>query len=256
MTEVPKIVHHRLRAVTPAREVLEQTHPDADVLTAFAEQALAAREREGVLQHLALCADCRDIVALALPEFDTVTPPVEEETEVVVARNADHKENRFSWASLSWAHLRWATLAAGIVVAVFVVRPGFERMGKPHTPVNSEANKISLTVAPPVPASQVASAALPANSVAPNAANKDATKPPLERRVQSAGSDVESKTGSIDAKSAFLSRPPKPRPSPPEQSEMRLAGTMAAVGGMKQSADSLKKDSVSADTSGRPRLEF
>ena len=79
MTEVPKIVHHRLRAVTPAREVLEQTHPDADVLTAFAEQALAAREREGVLQHLALCADCRDIVALALPEFDTVTPPVEEE---------------------------------------------------------------------------------------------------------------------------------------------------------------------------------
>lgn len=42
MTEVPKIVHHRLRAAMPAAELLEQMHPEADVLTAFAEQALSA----------------------------------------------------------------------------------------------------------------------------------------------------------------------------------------------------------------------
>ena len=48
MSEVPKIVHHRLRAATPAPDPLERAHPDADLLTAFAEQALPASEREGV----------------------------------------------------------------------------------------------------------------------------------------------------------------------------------------------------------------
>ena len=42
-------------------------HPDADQLSAFAEQALPAHEREDVLLHLAACARCRDIVALSLP---------------------------------------------------------------------------------------------------------------------------------------------------------------------------------------------
>ena len=69
MTEVPKIVHDRLRAALP-----EQAHPDADLLAAFAEQALSATERDGVLQHLALCGDCRDVIALALPAADMVPP--------------------------------------------------------------------------------------------------------------------------------------------------------------------------------------
>ncbi len=67
MTDVPKIVHSRLRAATPEREAMERAHPEADVLTAFAEQALSAAERESVLQHLTLCGDCRDVIALASP---------------------------------------------------------------------------------------------------------------------------------------------------------------------------------------------
>src|ERR1700685_559337 len=103
MNEVPKIVHQRLRVATPAREMLEQTHPDADVLTAFSEQALAASEREDVLQHLALCADCRDVVALALPEMAATFSPMEEERGVVGDRAAsEHRKNGFSWASTSW----------------------------------------------------------------------------------------------------------------------------------------------------------
>src|ERR1700694_4729119 len=65
MTEVPKIVYDRLRATLP-----ELAHPEADLLSAFAEQALSATERDGVLEHLALCAECRDVVALALPAAD------------------------------------------------------------------------------------------------------------------------------------------------------------------------------------------
>jgi len=40
-------------------------HPDANLLAAFAEKTLAARERAAVAGHLADCADCREFLALA-----------------------------------------------------------------------------------------------------------------------------------------------------------------------------------------------
>jgi len=40
-------------------------HPDADVLSAFAEHALPDQERLETLAHLSACADCREIVFLA-----------------------------------------------------------------------------------------------------------------------------------------------------------------------------------------------
>ena len=40
-------------------------HPDAEILNGFAEQALGASERDEVLGHLAICARCREILALA-----------------------------------------------------------------------------------------------------------------------------------------------------------------------------------------------
>ena len=43
-------------------------HPDADVLTAFAEGSLLARERETVMAHLAACAECREVVSLSATE--------------------------------------------------------------------------------------------------------------------------------------------------------------------------------------------
>ena len=42
-------------------------HLDAEMLNAFAEGALPAHEREQALAHLAVCADCREIVFLAQP---------------------------------------------------------------------------------------------------------------------------------------------------------------------------------------------
>jgi hypothetical protein len=42
-------------------------HPDADQLSAFAEHALTAQEYEQTVAHLAVCADCRMVVSLALP---------------------------------------------------------------------------------------------------------------------------------------------------------------------------------------------
>jgi hypothetical protein len=52
-------------------------HPDADQLSAFIEQALPAHERSSILAHLAVCADCRAVVALAMPEEPAAQPASE-----------------------------------------------------------------------------------------------------------------------------------------------------------------------------------
>jgi hypothetical protein len=101
MQDVPKIVRARLQRPVPA-----ESHPDADLLTAFAEQSLTGRERDGVVEHLARCGDCREVMALALPatEAVVVTPAV--------------RPVRAGW--LSWPVLRWGVVAAGILAVTSV----------------------------------------------------------------------------------------------------------------------------------------
>jgi Photosynthesis system II assembly factor YCF48 len=101
MQKAPKIAIERLRIGTPAAN-----HPDADVLTAFSEQSLPEVERGIVLEHLALCADCRDILALAVPEKD-------HEMEIV--------EGSAVGGWFTWPALRWGFVTAGILIAGFGV---------------------------------------------------------------------------------------------------------------------------------------
>lgn len=62
MGELPKIVKSRL---AQQRSADHTEHPDANLLSAFAEQTLLDRERMAVSAHLAQCADCRESLALA-----------------------------------------------------------------------------------------------------------------------------------------------------------------------------------------------
>jgi hypothetical protein len=94
MRNVPNIVRKRMKAATSAAE-----HPDADVLTAFAERSLPALERDNVLDHLSRCADCREVLALALP--------ASEEIQTVLKPSP-------SW--FTWPSLRWGFVAAGIAL--------------------------------------------------------------------------------------------------------------------------------------------
>jgi hypothetical protein len=96
MQDFPKIVKSRLQEQKPA------THPDADLLTAFSEQLLTVPERLSVMEHIACCADCREVVALALPE--------PEETGLAHHRATTTK----GW--LTWPVLRWAIAAAGVLL--------------------------------------------------------------------------------------------------------------------------------------------
>jgi len=169
MTEVPKIVVDRLRAALPEPAGPERAHPDADVLTAFAEQALSATERDGVLEHLALCEDCREVIALALPAAGVVAAPLAAETEVVRATASRAGAPAPHKLSFAWPSLRWAALAAGIAVvaAVLLVRPG-----KLNQAMLPSANPQLTATAPPVAAPQIASSPVPSSPIAPSSTNQ------------------------------------------------------------------------------------
>jgi len=162
MTEVPKIVYDRLRAALPDRAGPAQAHPEADLLTAFAEQALSATERDGVLDHLALCGDCREAIALALPAADMVAAPIASETEAVRATSIRAKSERNFLTAFGWPSLRWAALAAGVAVAASVL---LMHPGKLNQATLSSVNRPVATTALPASAPQIAPPSVPASSI-------------------------------------------------------------------------------------------
>lgn len=95
MEKVPQIVSERLVWVS-----VPANHPGADLLAAFSERALSGAERAFVMQHLANCTECRDVVALALPPADEVEAVTQPSTA--------------AW--LAWPILRWGAVAAGVVL--------------------------------------------------------------------------------------------------------------------------------------------
>lgn len=100
MEPLPKYARERLRA----GHVVE--HPDADLLTAFAEQALTTIERSQVADHLSQCSDCRQVVALATES----RPALADRSPA--ARSIRSRDGGL----LSWPVLRWGALAACVVV--------------------------------------------------------------------------------------------------------------------------------------------
>jgi hypothetical protein len=83
------------------------SHPDPDLLTAFAEHALTPREKDQILGHLGQCALCRETVALSgSPLVEPVPEPV--------------RQRAFWEIPL----LRWGALAATAVIVVAAVSVG------------------------------------------------------------------------------------------------------------------------------------
>jgi hypothetical protein len=168
MTEVPKIVYDRLRAALPEhalplRTGPELAHPDANLLTAFAEQTLSPTEREGMLAHLALCGDCRDVIALALPAADIVAAPMPAEGEAVRTVPTKTERNWLTATKFAWPSLRWAALAAGIAVvaSVLLLRPG-----KLNQAIPPSVNPQVAITAPSASGPQIASSAVPSSPTA------------------------------------------------------------------------------------------
>ena len=122
----------RLKVAAPAVE-----HPDADLLTAFAECSLSKTERATVIEHLARCGECRAILALALPASEPLQP---------TGRPA-----RTGW--LTWPVLRWGLIAAGLVAITSFAVMQYQRQSS-MTAYNARKSEAVSKVAKTLPLSQ------------------------------------------------------------------------------------------------------
>lgn len=194
MKNVPQIVRQRLKAdVSPS-------HPEANMLTAFAEQLLSKTERASVLAHLARCGECREVVALALPEIEA------SQTIGVPARSG--------W--LSWSAFRWAVVTAGVAVIA---------IGGVEYQRHSRA-ELSARFVKAIPQAESVAPVLPQQAAVPSAA---ASSQPIEQKKDSAASPSndadEKQQASAMASRAFS---PKPRPQVGSRPEVGIHGIFAA----------------------------
>jgi hypothetical protein len=136
MKGVPKIARRRLQVASEASAPANQVHPDATLLAAFAEQSLATRERVAVFDHLAQCADCRDVVFLAAPQID-------------VPQTLSKISTQTGWLRLPI--LRWGVLGA-CVLGVVAVTLRYEGEKSPAlSPREVAGPMISKEIEPAIP---------------------------------------------------------------------------------------------------------
>lgn len=132
MPELPEIARQKLKQA----EARSGAHPDAGLLTAFAEQSLTAGERARVLDHLAACAACRDILALALPE------------QVAAPAQAAVRPGWWHWSALRWGAV--AATAVVVVGAVWIV--SIPNLLRSRMAVSSEVRQLPPAATPSAPA--------------------------------------------------------------------------------------------------------
>jgi hypothetical protein len=116
-------------------------HPDFDILTAFAEGKLLARERDEVLAHLSACAACRELLSTAAAAQQQ---PVTELKPYLVARPTPPPLK-------TW--LPWVSIAATILVAcatVLFYKYKVDFSG--HTTVAEKNSASGSSSIPPTPA--------------------------------------------------------------------------------------------------------
>jgi Photosynthesis system II assembly factor YCF48 len=124
-------------------------HPDPELLAALAENSVSRSDRDHLLEHLAACTGCRELLYLALP--------VEDAQPVFSIR----KQPRFA--------LRWATLAASLIIVAGVVITNRSMLTEHYrlmtsaSPAAAVSNQITPRETPSAsnPAAQTAAAATP-----------------------------------------------------------------------------------------------
>lgn len=127
-------MRQRLRAT----EDRSSRHPDPDLLTAYVEELLPAAEREDVLRHLSVCGDCREIVALTMPDM-AAAPEVQAEAEPVVPARRWFLSPAFGLAG---------SLAAVVLGVAFILRLPQNVQQTANTNTNQQIQKTRASVPP------------------------------------------------------------------------------------------------------------
>jgi|SRR5437870_1568580 len=151
MIKLPKIVRSRL-----AQKMAETSaaHPDPNLLAAFAENSLLARERASVIVHLAECADCRESLALAFAAREPGLSPVTAQ----LASSSFGARLSGAWLR-RWRWVAMAAVACGVLAVALqyrLVSPVFET-GRPQVIVALPEKSGSL----PSPASSTPGSSTP-----------------------------------------------------------------------------------------------
>jgi hypothetical protein len=164
MSMKPRDSNSLLRALA---EGAPGDHPDADLLTGFAEGSLLAREREAVMAHLAGCAECREVLSLSAVELEqthefelvAAAPSMAAPAMMPAAASAPAPIKRKGPRVLRvW--LPWAAVAASIaVVSVVALRFAYNKPEQialaPQAPKTVAVNAPPVTSEPAPPTASV-----------------------------------------------------------------------------------------------------
>src|SRR5271156_6039127 len=140
-------------------------HPDADQLSAFVEHALSPHEQQLTLEHLAICTDCRTIVALSLPPVDELPEP-------------QAKPARRSWF-FGWNFVVPTTAAfAGLAVIVYLHNSASSKRGAApsQVAVSQPPTPLPIPVAPSIPTLEKKSLPIASNALRPSSRPEAATE--------------------------------------------------------------------------------
>lgn len=191
-------------------------HPDADTLTAFAEQLLAADERQQVLAHVAVCNRCREVIFLA-QQAATGEPLTASATLNTPAK----KPRAWWWGGLRWAWVPVGALAALIGVATVLHLRRVETQNQMAR--NSAPGSVLPQVAPP-PAAQ----SVPPKPAETNAPQK--AKPQIRRDQPSIQEkeEVLDQKGTARQRESTLGTAAQPIVVSPEVAVGSVHGTLTA----------------------------
>lgn len=170
-------------------------HPDPDVLSAFAEGALAEHERLACLDHLAACAQCREIVYLT------------QATEVGDAEPAREPKPVPAPFWKKWLTpvpvLSAAAVAALVAVSILVYRPQTPPAPQPELMARAEAPPAAVSVpleekaAPPETARSIAVQPKASSAISPPPAATTSTAPTAPAPATPAANQLAGVSGTV-----------------------------------------------------------
>jgi hypothetical protein len=198
-------------------------HPDADQICAFVEHALPAHEREMMHDHLAVCSECRAVVAHSLP-------PDEEPVQAPAASRL--KPWWFGWR-LAWPG---GVAVAALALSVFYIH---QASVAPKTAAPEQIAAGSVP-APHVPEGQLPasiakqparSAPIQAGVASSPASNFEASVESPHNAQTTTNSELKSAPGLQSRNSAVLDKLASPAPAPPAVLPGQSTGMAAGSGG-------------------------
>ncbi len=240
MEDLPKIVQNRLRTAPPGE------HPDANLLAAFCENSINPRERAGIMEHLATCAECREITSLAAPEEEMAMAGMAMAAAVGRAAPVPLPVRR----SLNF---RWGALAACVVIVAGVVwttyRPGKRAVsalpvGAVSSSKASNAEVAKLEEHPSELRYQSESARRAEQQLEARVPRKSSAQSRDERALSQAVE--ETGVAQVASSSAPAAAPPPPPETTLTKSQSEAAKILAMPASPKSAA---KSNEIAADTS-------